>query len=185
MSDPNKWTAALQAYHAERAAMLAAELLPALGDESMSAALSRMRAAEWELVKTRAVRPHDIRERAAVVEIMMHDAEHFGEPTDGVHFAMLAALRIDLDRVEWTEAPAGRHHGAPYGRAPMKQCDAERLFQRIDRLNEQLEDVRQEFEFDDNPEAAKIADHLARASEALGPAEWAIRSAYRLPELAD
>jgi hypothetical protein len=100
MSGLNKWTAALQAYHAARAALLATELVPASAsdaDETMAAALSRMRAAEWELVRVRATRAHDIRERAAVVEIMMHDAQHCGEPTDGVHFAMLAALRTDLD----------------------------------------------------------------------------------------
>jgi hypothetical protein len=100
MSAVNKWTVALQAYHAARADLLATELLSASAsdaDEAMTAALSRTRAAEWELVRVRATGADDIRERAAVVGIMTHDAEHCGDPTDGVHFAMLAALRTDLD----------------------------------------------------------------------------------------
>lgn len=104
MTDTQKFAAALQEYHAARAANLAVELLPIVrdddaNDKKATAALDRMGAAEWRLAMTPASRPHDIRERAAVVEIMMHDAEHFGEPADGVHFAMLAALRTDLDRL--------------------------------------------------------------------------------------
>lgn len=76
---------------------------------------------------------------------------------------------------------------APYdhGESAMDKSKAERLFQTIDQLNEQLEDVREEFQWDDNPAGATIADHLARACEALGPAEWEIRRAYQLPELVD
>jgi hypothetical protein len=69
----------------------------------------------------------------------------------------------------------------------MTKCEAERLFKEIDRINEQIEDIREAFQWDPDAGIAgeRIADHLARASDALGTTEWEIHDAYQFPLPAD
>jgi hypothetical protein len=66
----------------------------------------------------------------------------------------------------------------------MTKSEAEHRFREIDRINEQIEDMRDDFQWDyettDRSTADMIADHLAQACEALGLVEWAIHTAYQL-----
>jgi Ni,Fe-hydrogenase III large subunit len=66
----------------------------------------------------------------------------------------------------------------------MTKSEAEQLFKKLDRINERVEDIRDDFQWDyettDRATADMIADHLARACEALGLAGRAIHTAYQL-----
>jgi hypothetical protein len=65
----------------------------------------------------------------------------------------------------------------------MTKSEAEQRFKEIDRINERVEDIREDFQWDDAVDkatAAMIADHLGRACEAFGDAVWAIHAAYQL-----
>jgi hypothetical protein len=66
----------------------------------------------------------------------------------------------------------------------MTKSEAEQQFKEIDRINERIEDMRDDFQWDyettDRATADMIADRLAQACEALGLAGWAIHTAYHL-----
>jgi hypothetical protein len=65
----------------------------------------------------------------------------------------------------------------------MTKDEAEQRFKELDRINERVEDIREDFQWDDDVDkatAAMIADHLARACEAFGAAVWTIHAAYQL-----
>jgi hypothetical protein len=65
----------------------------------------------------------------------------------------------------------------------MTKDEAEQRFKELDRINERVEDIREDFQWDDAVDkatAAMIADHLGRACEAFGDAVWAIHAAYQL-----
>jgi hypothetical protein len=65
----------------------------------------------------------------------------------------------------------------------MTKDEAEQRFKELDRINERVEDIREDFQWDDDVDkatAAMIADHLGRACEAFGLAVWAIHAAYQL-----
>jgi hypothetical protein len=84
------------------------------------------------------------------------------------------------------EAPNAHPPGAR--ERSMTKREAERLFQVLDWINEQIENARDEIQWNSGaPRSAadKITDQLGRVSDALGEAGWAIREAYQLPELVD
>lgn len=64
----------------------------------------------------------------------------------------------------------------------MTKCEAERLFKELDRLNEQIEDIREAIQWDGNAPAdvSQIVDRLGLASDALGEASWGIHATYQL-----
>jgi hypothetical protein len=66
----------------------------------------------------------------------------------------------------------------------MTKSEAEQRFKELDRINERIEDLRDDFQWDyettDRATADMIADHLARACEVLGAAGRAIHAAYQL-----